>query len=261
MERQPGFILGPCVIESEDHALFMARMIRSVCRRLGLEFIFKASFDKANRTSGDSFRGPGLETGLRILRLVKQEAGCRVTTDIHESWQAEKAAAVVDVIQIPALLSRQTDLIVAAGRTGKTVNIKKGQFMAPRDMAHAVDKARRARAADVWVTERGTTFGYNNLVIDFRAVPVLQSLGVPVFVDCSHAIQAPSGAGDRSSGDSAMIPVLARAAVAAGADGVFIEVHDDPAHAKSDGPNSLALKDLEALLCKLKRIGEAACAP
>lgn len=255
------FILGPCVIESQEHAEMMAREIMRICDGLGVSFVFKASFDKANRTSGDSFRGPGLEAGLRILQLVKQEAGCRVTTDIHESWQAEKAAAVVDVIQIPALLSRQTDLIVAAGQTGKTVNIKKGQFMAPHDMEHAIEKARRAGAADVWVTERGTTFGYNNLVVDFRVVPVLQSLGVPVFVDCSHAVQYPAGVGDRSSGDPAMIPVLAQAAVAAGADGVFIEVHDDPAHAKSDGPNSLALKDLEALLCKLKRIEEAVCSP
>ena len=252
-------ILGPCVIESEDHALFMALMIRSICRRLGLDFIFKASFDKANRTSVDSCRGPGLEEGLRILQHIKQEVGCPITSDIHEVGQAEAAAAVLDVIQIPALLSRQTDLITAAGRTGKTINIKKGQMMAPGDMGHAIEKAARAGAAAVWVTERGTAFGYHDLVVDFRSVPILKGLGVPALVDCSHAIQSPAGAGDRSSGDSTMIPILARAAIAAGADGVFIEVHDNPTAALSDGPNSLALKDLEALLRKMKLIEEAMC--
>lgn len=251
-------VLGPCVIESEDHALFMALMIRSVCRRMGLEFVFKASFDKANRTSGASYRGPGLEEGLRILALVKSEAGVPVTSDVHEPGQVEAAAAVLDVIQIPALLSRQTDLVAAAGRTGKIVNIKKGQAMAPLDMAHAIEKARTAGAADVWVTERGTAFGYHDLVVDFRAVPLLRSLGVTALVDCSHAVQSPAGAGDRSSGDRTMIPVLARAAVAAGADGVFIEVHDAPDAALSDGPSSLALKELEALVSKLKRIEAAA---
>ena len=251
------FILGPCVIESEDHALFMAMMIRSICRRLGVEFVFKASFDKANRTSCESFRGPGLAEGLRILRAVKAEAGVQVTSDIHEPGQAAAAAEVLDMIQIPALLSRQTDLLLEAGRTGKPVNLKKGQFMAPWDMRCAVDKVRSTGNEKITITERGTTFGYNNLVVDFRAVPIMRAFGIPVIVDCAHAVQAPAGAGAASSGDPSMIPVLARAAVAAGADGIFLEVHDCPAQALCDGPNSLSLKDLELTLARLLKIEEA----
>jgi 2-dehydro-3-deoxyphosphooctonate aldolase (KDO 8-P synthase) len=253
------FILGPCVIESEEHAVRMARTIRGICARLGQDFIFKASFDKANRTSLDGYRGPGLERGLEILAKVKREVGCRITTDIHESWHAGLAAEVVDIIQIPALLCRQTDLLVAAGRTGRTVNIKKGQFIAPEDMAHAAEKARRSGAAEVWLTERGTTFGYHNLVVDMRSIPTMKRTGCPVIMDATHAVQKPSGGAGCSTGEPEFIPVLAGAAVAAGVDGVFLEVHDDPAHALSDGPNSLRLDALEGVLRRLLRIEEALC--
>ncbi len=252
-------ILGPCVIESEDHALFMATMIRSICRRLRLEFVFKASFDKANRTSLASYRGPGLEKGLRILALVKESVGCRVTSDIHEPGQASAAAEVLDVIQIPALLSRQTDLIQAAARTGRPLNIKKGQFMAPEDVRYAADKARAAGAREIWITERGTTFGYRDLVVDMRGIPRMRALGLPVIMDAAHAVQQPAGGDGCSSGQAELIPTIARAAVAAGADGVFLEVHDNPKEALSDGPNSLPLGALEDLLKKLIRIQEAIC--
>lgn len=253
-------ILGPCVIESEEHALFMALMIRSICRRLELEFVFKASFDKANRTSVAAYRGPGLEEGLRILRAVKAEAGVPVTTDIHEPWQAEPVAAVVDIIQIPALLARQTDLVQAAARTGRTINIKKGQYMAPEDMAWAAEKAHAAGASDILLTERGTSFGYHDLVVDMRSIAIMRRLGYAVMMDATHAVQRPAAGRGFSLGESQFVETLARAAVAAGADGVFLEVHDQPGKALSDGANSLPLKDLEALLCRLKRIEAAACA-
>jgi 2-dehydro-3-deoxyphosphooctonate aldolase (KDO 8-P synthase) len=249
------FILGPCVIESADHAVRMASRISRICAGLHAPFIFKASFDKANRLSMDSFRGPGLETGMRILSDIKAEVGCRVTSDIHEVWQAELAGKVLDVIQIPALLCRQTDLVVAAAKTGRTVNIKKGQFMAPEDMAHIVNKARRAGAEEIWVTERGTSFGYRDLILDMRSIPVMQKATMrPVIVDVSHAVQSPGGANGKSTGRADLIPTLARAATAAGADGVFIEVHDNPAEARSDSGNSLPLGELQGLLQSILRI-------
>lgn len=248
------FILGPCVIESEDHAVRMAARIDKICRRAGARFIFKASFDKANRTSLESFRGPGLEEGLRILAEVKAETGVQVTSDIHEQAQAGPAGQVLDMIQIPALLSRQTDLIVAAARTGKPLNIKKGQFMGPRDGLYAAAKARAAGAKEVWLTERGTTFGYHDLVVDMRSIPVMRAGGYPVIIDATHAVQKPGAGQGASTGAPELIPTIARAAVAAGADGVFLEVHDDPPRAKSDGPNSLPLGALEGLLEQLLRI-------
>ena len=253
------FVLGPCVIESADHAVRMASLVKRAVFEAapGSRLLFKASFDKANRTSLDSFRGPGLREGLAILDDVKEETGCLVTTDIHEPGQAEKAARVVDVLQIPALLSRQTDLLVAAGRTGRAVNIKKGQFTAPLDMAHAIEKARRSGAAEVWVTERGTTFGYHDLVVDMRSISLMRRLGVPVIFDATHSVQKPSAGKGCSAGEPEFIPVLSRAAVAAGADGVFMEVHDDPERAKSDGPNSLRIESLPAVLRNLVRIKQA----
>ncbi|MBE3109697.1 MAG: 3-deoxy-8-phosphooctulonate synthase [Acidobacteria bacterium] len=252
-------ILGPCVIESADHAVRMAQRIRGACLRVGTDFIFKASFDKANRLSLGSYRGPGLTKGLRILQDVKEETGCRVLSDIHEAWQAAPAAEILDVIQIPALLCRQTDLIVAAARTGKPLNLKKGQFMAPEDMLGAIGKALSEGNKNLMLTERGTTFGYHNLVVDMRSIPIMKDLGFPVIMDATHAVQQPGGAGGQSSGRPEFIATIARAAVAAGADGVFLEVHDDPATAKSDGANSLPLKELGPLLTQLIRIREALC--
>jgi 2-dehydro-3-deoxyphosphooctonate aldolase (KDO 8-P synthase) len=250
-------ILGPCVIEPGDHAVRMAQKISNVCARLKMDFIFKASFDKANRLSLDSYRGPGIEEGLGILQDVKEETGCRVLSDIHEPWQAKTAAMVLDIIQIPALLSRQTDLIVAAARTGKQLNIKKGQFMAPEDMERIADKATSVGNKNIWITERGTTFGYHDLVVDMRSIPAMKRFGYPVIMDATHAVQQPGAGGGRSSGQPEFIATIAQAAVAAGADGIFLEVHDDPAHALSDGPNSLPLDELESLLLRLRRIHEA----
>lgn len=242
------FIGGPCVIESEAHALKMARALADLTHRLGVPYVFKASFDKANRSSVTSFRGPGLEEGLRILAAVKQQVGVPVLTDIHEPAQAEAAAAVIDILQIPAFLCRQTDLLVAAGRTGRPVNIKKGQFLAPREIRNGIDKVRSTGNESVLVTERGTTFGYQNLVVDFRGLVAMRGLGYPVIMDATHAVQLPGGQGDRSGGEAAYIPFLARAAAAIGIDALFCEVHDDPASAKSDGPNALALSLVEPLL-------------
>jgi 2-dehydro-3-deoxyphosphooctonate aldolase (KDO 8-P synthase) len=247
-------IAGPCVIESEDHALTLGQAIAGIARRTGVSYVFKASFDKANRTSGQSFRGPGLEAGLRTLEAVRQRFGVPVLTDIHEAWQAEPAAAVVDVLQIPAFLCRQTDLIVAAARTGRVVNIKKGQFLAPLDVRHAVEKVRGTGSSRVFVTERGTSFGYNNLVVDMRAFPIMRRLGVPVVFDVTHSLQLP-GAGDGvTAGLAEYIEPLAAAGVAAGVDGVFLEVHEEPARARSDAQNALRLDALEALLERLVRI-------
>ena len=247
-------IAGPCVIESEDHALTLGQAIAGIARRAGVPYVFKASFDKANRTSGQSFRGPGLEAGLRTLETVRQRLGVPVLTDIHEAWQAEPAAAVADVLQIPAFLCRQTDLIVAAARTGRVVNIKKGQFLAPLDVRHAVEKVHGAGSSRVFVTERGTSFGYNNLVVDMRAFPMMRRLGVPVVFDVTHSLQLP-GAGDGvTAGLAEYIEPLAAAGVAAGVDGVFLEVHEEPARARSDAQNALRLDALEALLERLVRI-------
>ena len=253
--RQPFFLIaGPCVIESEDHALDLAGRLREITSALGVPFIFKASYDKANRTSIRSFRGPGLERGLEILGRIRRELGLAVTSDVHEVGQVGPAAEVLDLLQIPAFLCRQTDLIVAAAATGRPVNIKKGQFLAPGDLAHAVEKARSTGNRDLLVTERGTSFGYNNLVVDFRSLPLLRDLGVPVVFDATHSVQLPGGAGGSSSGDSAFIPYLARAAVAVGIDGLFMEVHPDPKRALSDGANALQIDLLKELLTHLRRL-------
>jgi 2-dehydro-3-deoxyphosphooctonate aldolase (KDO 8-P synthase) len=242
------FIAGPCVIESEAHALRMARSLSALARDRGVPYVFKSSFDKANRSSIESFRGPGLEEGLRILKTVKSEVGVPVIADVHEPGQAEAAAEVLDILQIPAFLCRQTDLLVAAGRTGRPVNIKKGQFLSPGEIRHAIDKVRSAGNEKVLVTERGTTFGYQNLVVDFRSLAIMRGFGYPVIMDATHSVQHPGGLGNRSGGDAEFIPLLARAAAAVGIDALFCEVHDDPKTAKSDGPNSLPLGTVEPLL-------------
>jgi 2-dehydro-3-deoxyphosphooctonate aldolase (KDO 8-P synthase) len=249
-------IAGPCVIESDAHALDLGRAIREVARRAGVPFIFKASYDKANRTSLSAFRGPGLDEGLRTLGRVKSELGVPILTDIHEPGQAAPVAAVADVLQIPAFLSRQTDLIVAAAATGRAVNIKKGQFLAPADMRHAIEKAAGSGNRNVIVTERGFTFGYNNLVVDMRAFPMLRALGYPVIFDVTHSLQLPGGGDGATAGLGEYIEPLARAGVAAGVHGVFLEVHDDPPRAKSDAQNALRLDRLEALLARLVKIHE-----
>ncbi len=247
-------IAGPCVIESADHALRLGQSIAEIARRAGVPYVFKASFDKANRTSGSSFRGPGLEEGLPVLARVRREVGVPVLTDIHETWQAEPVAAVADVLQIPAFLSRQTDLIVAAARTGRVVNIKKGQFLAPLDMRHPLEKVRAAGNGRVFITERGFSFGYNNLVVDMRAFPMMRSLGSPVVFDVTHSLQLP-GAGDGvTAGLAEFIEPLAAAGVAAGVDGVFLEVHEEPARARSDAQNAFRLDRLASLLDRLVRI-------
>ena len=252
------FILGPCVIESPSHAIDTAAAIRDIASRCGVPAIFKASYDKANRTSGTSFRGPGLEAGLRILADVRARTGLPVLTDIHDPAHAAPAAAVVDVLQIPAFLSRQTDLIAAAARTGKAVNIKKGQFLSPRDMKHVIAKVTAEGNESVLVTERGVSFGYNDLIVDMRALPMLRELGYPVVFDVTHSLQLP-GAGDGvTAGLAQYIEPLASAGVAAGVDAVFMEVHDDPSKARSDAANALRLDRLEPLIMKLKRIDAAA---
>jgi 2-dehydro-3-deoxyphosphooctonate aldolase (KDO 8-P synthase) len=245
---------GPCVIESPDHALRMARAIQGIAREAGVGYIFKASFDKANRTSVRSFRGPGLEAGLEVLAAVRKEVGVPVLSDVHEPAQARASGEVLDVIQIPAFLCRQTDLLVAAAETGRVVNIKKGQFVSPRDIGHAVEKVRESGNPNVVLTERGSSFGYNNLVVDFRAFPIMRGFGCPVVFDVTHSLQLPGGKGHASGGEPQFIPVLARAGVAAGVDGVFMEIHDNPAEALSDGPNALDLSLLGELLGDLAAI-------
>ena len=252
-------IAGPCVIESEAHAIDTAIAVRDIARRAGVQYVFKASYDKANRTSARSFRGPGLDEGLRILSRVREKAGVPILTDIHEASHADRAAQVADVLQIPAFLSRQTDLLVAAARTGRVVNIKKGQFLAPGDMRHAIAKVVDAGNRRVIVTERGCSFGYNNLVVDMRAFPILRSFGYPVVYDVTHSLQLP-GAGDGvTAGQAQFIEPMASAGVAAGIDGVFMEVHERPEQAKSDAQNALRLDRLEPLLARLVRIHEIAC--
>ncbi len=251
-------IAGPCVIESEDHALFMAQNIRDIASRVGVPYIFKASFDKANRSSIDSYRGPGLITGLKILEKIKKQLSVPVISDIHEPSQAGPAAEVLDMLQIPAFLCRQTDLLVAAGATGLPVNIKKGQFMAPWDMSNAAAKVQSTGNSKISLTERGVSLGYNNLVCDLRSLAIMRSLGFPVILDVTHSLQLPGGQGTSSGGNSEYIPQLARAGVAFGLDGVFLEVHDNPALALSDGSNSLRLDKLEPLLIQLKKIHEVA---
>jgi 2-dehydro-3-deoxyphosphooctonate aldolase (KDO 8-P synthase) len=247
-------IAGPCVIESETHATELAGRLAAIARRLGLPFIFKASYDKANRTAGTSFRGPGLDEGLRILARIKSTQHIPILTDVHEPSQTRAAAEVADVLQIPAFLSRQTDLIVAAARTGRVVNIKKGQFLAPDDVRHAVAKAVTAGNPRVIVTERGTSFGYHNLVVDMRAFPMMRAQGVPVVFDVTHSLQLPGGGDGVTAGQAEYIGPLASAGVAAGVDGVFLEVHDNPSHARSDAQNALRLDLLEPLLRRLMAI-------
>jgi len=244
-------VAGPCVIESEAHAVEMALAIKAIADAAGVPWVFKASFDKANRTSIASFRGPGLEKGLRTLAEVKQRAQVPVLTDIHEAWQAQSAAAVVDVLQIPAFLCRQTDLLVAAARTGRAVNVKKGQFLAPADMRHVIAKVREAGNERVIVTERGTSFGYHNLVVDMRAFPMLRGLGAPVVFDVTHSLQLPGAGNGVTTGQAEYIEPLASAGVAAGVDGVFLEVHERPEQARSDAQNALRLDLLAPLLRKL----------
>jgi 2-dehydro-3-deoxyphosphooctonate aldolase (KDO 8-P synthase) len=250
-------IAGPCVIESEYHARKMAESIQRVAADLGVPYIFKASYDKANRTSVKSYRGPGLAEGVRILGTIARDTGLPVLTDVHEPAHCEAVAEAVDVLQIPAFLCRQTDLLVAAGKTGRAVNIKKGQFVAPWDMKYPVEKIRSTGNERVFLTERGASFGYNNLVVDFRSLPYMRQIAPAVF-DGTHSVQQPSAADGVSGGQPEFIPLLARAAVAAGADGVFLEVHDDPPHAKSDGANALDLTLLKPLLEKLLAIHAAA---
>ena len=247
-------IAGPCVIESRDHVFFMASELKKITASYRIPFVFKASYDKANRTSIKSFRGPGPEEGLKVLREVREKVGVPILSDIHEPSQAEAAGKVLDILQIPAFLSRQTDLILAAAQTGKIVNVKKGQFLAPWEMKNVVDKMREAGNERLLLTERGASFGYNNLVVDFRSFPIMQSFGCPVVFDVTHSLQLPGGQGQSSGGQPQYIPHLARAGVAAGVDGLFMELHDNPAKALSDGPNALHLSLLPALLEQLVEI-------
>ena len=254
----PFFLIGgPCVIENQDHAFFVAREIKKVCEELQVSFIFKASYDKANRSSLSSYRGPGIEGGLEILRTIKEELGVPVLSDVHETNQIEKAAQVLDVIQIPALLSRQTDLIIEASKTQKPLNLKKGQFMSPHEMKNVVEKALSQGNEKLVVTERGTFFGYNNLVFDIRSIPIMKKWGFPVVIDASHSVQKPGGEASSSGGEAEFIPYKAKAGVSVGSDGVFLEVHENPSQALSDKHNSLILKDLRHLLASLLRLKRA----
>ncbi len=250
------FILGPCAIESAQHALFMAQEINDICKTVGVDFVYKSSFDKANRSSIESFRGGGLEKGLEVLAQVKEEISVSVITDVHETWQVEKVAEVADILQIPAFLCRQTDLLVEAAKSGKAVNVKKGQFLAPWDAKNIVEKLQNAGGEKILLTERGASFGYNNLVVDLRSFPIMRSFGVPVVFDVTHSLQLPGGLGKATGGQAEYIESFARAGVACGVDAVFMEVHDDPKNAPSDGPNQLPLGKLEKLLIKLKQIHE-----
>jgi 2-dehydro-3-deoxyphosphooctonate aldolase (KDO 8-P synthase) len=251
---------GPCAIENEKHALMMAERLQRVTAAAGVPFIYKSSYDKANRSSIHGYRGPGLVEGLRILQKVKDETGLAVLSDVHAVAEVAPAAAVLDVLQVPAFLCRQTDLIVACARSGRPVNVKKGQFLAPRDMANVVEKVRASGTEDLLLTERGTSFGYNNLVVDFRGLPIMRSFGYPVIFDATHSVQLPGGQGDRSGGERQYVQALARAAVAVGVDGLFMEIHEDPdrtlddGRPLSDGPNMLRLDDLPRLLDEIRAI-------
>ncbi len=252
----PFIIAGPGVIESADLCLTIARHMKGICDRLGLTYVFKASFDKANRSSNASFRGPGITDGLVILQRVKEEVGVPVLTDVHESEQVPTVAKVVDILQVPAFLARQTDLLVACGHSGRMVNVKKGQFMAPQEMGNAVEKIRAAGGERVLLTERGTFFGYNRLVNDFTGLPVMKSFGCPVVFDITHSTQQPAGLGNQSGGNPQHSPLLARAAVAAGVDGLFLECHPEPTKAKSDAATMLGLDEVEPLLTQCRQIAE-----
>lgn len=251
-------VSGPCVLESLDLALEVATRARKVCKSLGLDYIFKSSFDKANRTSIHSYRGPGLEKGLQWLAEIREKTGCPVLTDIHEPWQAAPAGEVADVLQIPAFLCRQTDLLVAAARTGRVINIKKGQFLAPADMAQAAGKCREAGNNKVLLCERGASFGYGQLVVDMRSLPLMRGLGYPVMFDATHSVQMPGGQGTKSGGDRRFVLPLARAAAAVGIDALFLETHPEPEKAKSDGPNMVPLGELDRLLKQVTAIHETA---
>jgi len=254
----PLFLIGgPCVIEDEKHTLSMANQIKKVCENLHIPFIFKASYDKANRSSIESYRGPGLESGLEILQKVKEECGLPVLSDVHETNQIEKAAQVLDVIQIPAFLCRQTDLVVEAARTQKPVNIKKGQFLSPQEMRNVVDKVLSQNNENIILTERGASFGYNNLVFDVRSIPIMKKWGFPVVIDASHSVQKPGGEKTHSGGDTEFIPHVAKAGISVGADGVFLEIHENPPKAPSDKSNLLILNKLHSMLALLLRIKEA----
>lgn len=255
--RRLTLIAGPCVIESESLCLRVAASLQKTCDRLGVQFIFKASYDKANRSSSQSFRGPGLDDGLLVLEKVRSRIGVPVLTDIHTEAQAIEAGEVVDVLQIPAFLCRQTDLIQTAVATGKIVNVKKGQFLSPQEMGQVVKKAAAAGGRKLLLTERGTTFGYNNLVADMRSIPILRRLGFPVIFDATHSVQLPGAGGDKSGGQREFAPVLARCALAAGADGLFIETHPDPDRALSDGPNMIPLAGMAKLLQSLLKVRAA----
>lgn len=252
---QPLMLLGgPCALESEGLAREVATEMQMICKRLGISYVFKASFDKANRTSLAAFRGPGIDEGLEVLGRIREDLGVPVVSDIHEVAQVEKAAAVLDILQIPAFLCRQTDLLVAAAKSGKPINLKKGQFVSPWDMANAVAKVKESGNRQLMLTERGTCLGYNNLVVDMRSLPVMRGLGCPVIYDATHSVQLPGGAGGSSGGQREFIPPLTRAAVAAGIDGLFMEIHPDPARALCDGPNTMPLAEVEELLRQLLAI-------
>lgn len=252
-------VAGPCVIESEDHVLFMADSIQKICDELSVPLIFKASFDKANRSAGDSFRGPGVEEGVRIFQKIKDKTGLPLLTDVHEKDQVEPLAEVCDILQIPAFLSRQTDFVQCVGKSGKPVNVKKAQFMAPEDIVNVVSKLNEVNCKDILLTERGVSFGYRNLVSDFRSLPTMRDLtGLPICYDATHSVQQPGGLGNATGGKREFVPVLARAACAVGIDVLFMEVHDNPDEAKSDGPNMLRLADLKKVLQKCRDISQLA---
>jgi 2-dehydro-3-deoxyphosphooctonate aldolase (KDO 8-P synthase) len=250
-------IAGPCVLEDEAHALRHARKVKALAEKHGLPVVFKASFDKANRSSGRSYRGPGLEAGLAAFQAVKRETGLPCTTDVHETWQAEPAGRVVDLLQVPAFLCRQTDLVLACARHGRAVSVKKGQFLAPREMRHAVAKCAEEGQRNVLLMERGSTFGYGNLVVDMRALVQMRELGVPVCLDATHSVQLPGAAGDVTGGERHFVAPLARAAAAVGLDALFMEIHEDPATAKSDGPNSLDFDMADAVLKQVLAVRHA----
>ena len=259
--RPLALLAGPCAIESETHALRTAEALAEIAAAAGVPFVYKSSYDKANRSSARSYRGPGLREGLRILGLVRETVGCPVLSDVHRPEEVSAAAEVLDLIQVPAFLCRQTDLVLACARSGRPVNVKKGQFLAPWDMKNVVEKLRSEGCEDVLLTERGATFGYNNLVVDFRGLRVMRGFGVPVVFDATHSVQLPGGEGTRSGGERQYVEPLARAAVAFGVDAVFMEVHEDPDRAPSDGPTMLALARLPGLLRELRAIGDALASP
>lgn len=250
-------IAGPCVIESEELCLLVAKEMKQITDELGIDYFFKASFDKANRTSIYSYRGPGLEEGLKILQKVKDEVGVKICTDIHEPWQAEKVAKVADMLQIPAFLCRQTDLLVACAKTGKIINVKKGQFLAPWDMKNVVNKLVEAGAKEFYLCERGSSFGYNRLVVDMTGIIELKKLGYPVVFDATHSVQKPGGNGNTTGGNREYVEYLAKAAICCKADALFMEVHPDPDHALSDGPNSVILSEMKEMLKKILKVREA----